>query len=42
MADNKDVVISASMSDKDLLSSIDETLKKNGKASGRFHQQVGR
>ncbi len=41
MADNKDVVISASMSDKDLLSSIDET-QKDGKASGRFHQQVGR
>lgn len=40
MADNKDVVISASMSDKDLLSSIDETLKKTEKRLEDFTNKL--
>lgn len=40
MADNKDVVISASMSDKDLLSSIDETLKKAEKRLEDFTNKL--
>lgn len=40
MADNKDVVISASMSNKDLLSSIDETLKKTEKRLEDFTNKL--
>ena len=40
MADDKDVVISASMSDKDLLSSIDETLKKTEKRLEDFTNKL--
>lgn len=40
MADNKDVVISASMSDKYLLSSIDETLKKTEKRLEDFTNKL--
>lgn len=40
MADNKDVVISASMFDKDLLSSIDETLKKTEKRLEDFTNKL--
>lgn len=40
MADNKDVVISASMSDKNLLSSIDETLKKTEKRLEDFTNKL--
>lgn len=40
MADNKDVVISASMSGKDLLSSIDETLKKTEKRLEDFTNKL--
>lgn len=40
MADNQDVVISASMSDKDLLSSIDETLKKTEKRLEDFTNKL--
>lgn len=40
MADNKDVVISASMSDKDLLSSIDEALKKTEKRLEDFTNKL--
>lgn len=40
MADNKDVVISASMSDKDLLSNIDETLKKTEKRLEDFTNKL--
>lgn len=40
MADNKEVVISASMSDKDLLSSIDETLKKTEKRLEDFTNKL--
>lgn len=40
MADNKDVVISASMSDNDLLSSIDETLKKTEKRLEDFTNKL--
>ena len=40
MADNKDVVISASMSDKDLLSSIDETLRKTEKRLEDFTNKL--
>lgn len=40
MADNKDVVISASMSDKDLLSSIDETLKETEKRLEDFTNKL--
>lgn len=40
MAGNKDVVISASMSDKDLLSSIDETLKKTEKRLEDFTNKL--
>lgn len=40
MADNKDVVISASMSDEDLLSSIDETLKKTEKRLEDFTNKL--
>ena len=40
MADNKDVVCSASMSDKDLLSSIDETLKKTEKRLEDFTNKL--
>lgn len=40
MADNKDVIIFASMSDKDLLSSIDETLKKTEKRLEDFTNKL--